>query len=79
MSKKQTKNRQQLKVYERDSLEFHRVINLSDAVFAIAMTLLVLTLDIPDVPSDQLGEALIVQASQFASLILSFSLVAIIW
>ena len=79
MSKKQTKNRQQLKVYERDSLEFHRVINLSDAVFAIAMTLLVLTLDIPDVPSDQLGEALIVQASQFASLILSFSLVAMIW
>jgi uncharacterized membrane protein len=31
--------------YHRDSLEFGRVVNLSDAVFAIALTLLVLTLD----------------------------------
>lgn len=31
--------------YDRDSLEFGRVVNLSDAVFAIALTLLVLTLD----------------------------------
>ncbi len=51
MSKKKTATNQQSKVYDRDSLEFHRVINLSDAVFAIAMTLLVLTIDIPDVPS----------------------------
>jgi uncharacterized membrane protein len=79
MTKKQTKNHRQQKVYQRDSLEFHRVINLSDAVFAIAMTLLVLTIDIPDVPSEQLGKALISQASQFAALILSFSLVAMIW
>jgi uncharacterized membrane protein len=27
--------------YDRDSLEFGRVVNLSDALFAIAMTLLV--------------------------------------
>ena len=44
MSKKEIKNFHRLKVYERDPLEFHRVINLSDAVFAIAMTLLVLSL-----------------------------------
>jgi len=54
-------------------------LNLSDAVFAIAMTLLVLTLDIPNVPADQLGKTLLGQASQFVALILSFSLVAIIW
>ncbi len=54
-------------------------MNLSDAVFAIAMTLLVLTLDIPNVPAEQLGKALLGQASQFVALILSFSLVAIIW
>ena len=31
--------------YDRESMEFGRVVNLSDAVFAIALTLLVLTLD----------------------------------
>lgn len=65
--------------YERDSIEYNRVLNLSDAVFAIAMTLLVLTLDIPDVAADQLGKALLSQASQFIVLVLSFSLVAMIW
>lgn len=43
------------------------------------MTLLVLTLDIPDVPAEQLGKALLAQASQFVALVLSFSLVAMIW
>lgn len=66
-------------IYERDTIEFNRVLNLSDAVFAIAMTLLVLTLDIPDVPAEMLGKALLAQVSQFAALILSFCLVAMIW
>ena len=72
-------SKQQKIIYERDTIEFNRVLNLSDAVFAIAMTLLVLTLDIPDVPADLLGKALLAQASQFVALVLSFSLVAMIW
>ena len=60
-------------------MEFNRVLNLSDAVFAIAMTLLVLTLDIPDVSAELLGRALLDQAPQFAALFLSFALVATIW
>lgn len=43
------------------------------------MTLLVLTLDIPDVSAEFLGRALLAQAPQFAALILSFALVATIW
>ncbi|CAN5616581.1 hypothetical protein BH23CHL7_BH23CHL7_08000 [soil metagenome] len=34
--------------YDRDTPEFACVASLSDAVFAIPMTLLVLTLDVPD-------------------------------
>ena len=66
-------------IYYKDSAEFNRVINLSDAVFAIAMTLLILTLDIPDVTRAGLARALVDQMSQFIAFILSFILVAIIW
>ncbi len=65
--------------YDKDTAEFNRVVNLSDAVFAIAMTLLVLTLDIPDVTGAGLVRALADQLTQFIAFILSFILVAIIW
>ncbi len=65
--------------YKKDTAEFNRVISLSDAVFAIAMTLLVLTLDIPDVTGAGLARALADQLTQFIAFILSFILVAIIW
>jgi uncharacterized membrane protein len=52
--------------YDRDSLEFGRVVNLADAVFAIALTLLVLTLD---------G----LEAAGLVSFALAFFLVASLW
>lgn len=67
------------KHYTRDTLEFNRVISLSDAVFAIAMTLLVLTLDVPDVPAFLVPSALVERSPQFIAFLLSFALVAIIW
>jgi uncharacterized membrane protein len=63
----------------RDTLEFARVVNLSDAVFAIAMTLLVLTLDVPEVPAADLASALAGDLPQFVAFLLSFALVANIW
>jgi uncharacterized membrane protein len=65
--------------YAWDTPEFARVANLSDAVFAIAMTLLVLTLDVPDVAGTQLGAALLQQLPQFIAFVLSFALVSILW
>lgn len=65
--------------YTRDTHEFARVINLSDGVFAISMTLLVLTLDVPAVPDEELTQALIAQLPQFIAFALSFALVANIW
>ena len=65
--------------YGRDTPEFARVANLSDAVFAIAMTLLVLTLDAPSVPSDRLAGELLARAPQVIAFVLSFVLVANVW
>jgi uncharacterized membrane protein len=65
--------------YARDSLEFGRVVNLSDAVFAIALTLLVLNLEVPDVPDQELGEALWDQWPHLLAFALAFLLVANVW
>ena len=68
-----------LRRYGRDTPEFARVANLSDAVFAIAMTLLVLTLDVPNVPSDRLAGELVARAPQLIAFLLGFVLVANVW
>jgi len=63
----------------RDTQEFGRLVNLSDAVFAIAMTLLVLTVDVPDVPGGQLASALLADLPQLGAYALAFALVASQW
>jgi uncharacterized membrane protein len=65
--------------YLRESLEFARIANLSDAVFAIAMTLLVLGLDVPDVRASELGGELASLTPHLLAFVLSFALVANIW
>ena len=64
--------------YERGSPEFARVAGLSDAVFAIAMTLLVLTLDMPDVRAD-VADALVAQLPQLLAFLISFAVIANFW
>jgi len=63
----------------RDTQEFTRLVNLSDAVFAIAMTLLVLTVDVPDVPATELASALLADLPQIGAYALAFALVASQW
>ncbi len=60
-------------------MAFSRILSLSDAVFAIALTLLVLNIDRPDVPADMLPAALLSQIPQFIAFLLSFALVANLW
>jgi uncharacterized membrane protein len=64
---------------DRESPEFGRVVNLSDAVFAIALTLLVLSLEVPRVPAGELAGALADQSSEFVAFALAFFLVASVW
>jgi uncharacterized membrane protein len=63
----------------RKSLEFARIVNLSDAVFAIAMTLLILGLEVPDVGAAELGSELARILPKLIAFLLAFGLVANIW
>jgi len=65
--------------FDRDSAEFARVANLSDGVFAIAMTLLVLTLATPAAVAGRLAESPLEQAPQLVVFALAFGLVANLW
>jgi uncharacterized membrane protein len=62
--------------YARDTLEFSRVANLSDGLFAIALTVLMLTLDPAEVSVDRLGGALLDQPGELIAFALSFAVIA---
>jgi uncharacterized membrane protein len=59
-------------------IEFSRVVAFSDGVFAIAMTLLVLGLEVPQ-DASSLGDALLDQDSSLWSYALSFAVLAKLW
>jgi uncharacterized membrane protein len=67
------------KRYPRDSQEFGRVVNLSDALFGIAMTLLVFTLDPTVVSLDGFLGAVNDQRGQLIAFVLTFGVVANFW
>ena len=56
-----------------------RVIAFSDGVFAIAITLLVLSLEVPDVTDKNLGEALKDLTPELFTYALSFAVVGMYW
>jgi uncharacterized membrane protein len=63
--------------YGRDTLEFARVVNLSDAVFAIAMTLLAFKVEAPALVGG--GPDLAATVPQLLAFLLSFAVVANFW
>jgi uncharacterized membrane protein len=65
--------------YVRDTLEFGRVVNLSDALFAIALTLLVFTLDASAVSLDRVDGVLVDQIGPLIAFVLSFAIIANFW
>jgi uncharacterized membrane protein len=65
------------------SIKLEHVISFSDAVFAFAITLMALSVDIPDLPTDltqsELLDRLYELYPQFESYIISFAVIAIFW
>jgi uncharacterized membrane protein len=60
-------------------LEFARIVAFSDGVIAIAITLLVLTLEVPDVSADELPSALADMWRSYVAFALSFALIGRFW
>ncbi|MBU0630728.1 MAG: DUF1211 domain-containing protein [Candidatus Margulisbacteria bacterium] len=64
-------------------LRTNRIEGLSDGIFAFSMTLLVMTLNLPEagknLVSGNLGQLLIGQSDKFFNYALSFILIAIVW
>jgi uncharacterized membrane protein len=56
-----------------------RVEAFSDGVFAIAITLLVLDIPVPQVARGQLGDALLDNWPDYAAYVVSFAIIGLIW
>ena len=64
-------------------IRIEHVISFSDAVFAFAITLMALSIDIPDLPThltqSELLDKLYDLYPQFESYVISFAIIAIFW
>ncbi|MGZ5311939.1 MAG: TMEM175 family protein [Solirubrobacterales bacterium] len=69
--------------YPRDGVEFARVVNFSDGLFAIAMTLLVIGIEVPDLSDEvsvgALADALGDNSASFVSFLISFLVIGRYW
>jgi uncharacterized membrane protein len=62
-----------------EEVEYDRVLFFSDAIFAIAITLLVVDLQVPDVPNLDSGQQLRESLPQIAGFALSFAVIGLFW
>jgi len=62
-----------------DRTDFGRIVAFSDGVMAVAITLLVLNLEVPDVRPGELDEALRQLDGSFVAYVLTFALVGRFW
>jgi uncharacterized membrane protein len=67
---------------EERAFDYDRTVALSDGVFAIALTLLVLNISVPGLTPGHygvLGDRLLARRGEFESYILSFVVIALLW
>lgn len=66
-------------VYERDSIEFNRVVSLTDSIYAVAMTLLVVSIGVPKVASEDLAKTLLSSHGDLLTFFISVAVLAFYW
>jgi uncharacterized membrane protein len=64
---------------ETERRELDRVGAFSDGVFAIAITLLVLNIEVPDVPGSELGSAISDLSDDFVAYGIGFAVIGLFW
>jgi len=71
------------RIYERDSVEFGRALAFSDGLFAIAMTLLIVAITVPNIQDgdsvSDLASALNDRSADFVSFFISFAVIGRYW
>jgi uncharacterized membrane protein len=64
---------------DRGSVGYERIVPFSDGVFAIAITLLVLGIDVPSVPGSRLGDAIRALGPSVLSYFIGFAVIGVFW
>lgn len=73
-------HRRSVKQRDENEVEFSRIVAFSDGVFAIAITLLVLNLEIPtDLPGEEVASALWSEREPLLAFAISFAVVGRFW
>jgi TMEM175 potassium channel family protein len=71
------------RTYDRHSVEFGRALTFSDGLFAIAMTLLIVSIAVPNIPNGSsvhdLADALNDDSAKFISFFISFAVIGRYW
>ena len=65
--------------YQRDEIEFGRVVAFSDGIFGIAMTLLVAGITVPRVAQGDLAQALLDDIDDIVAFAVSFAVIGFYW
>jgi uncharacterized membrane protein len=64
---------------DRGAVGYERIVAFSDGVFAIAITLLVLGIDVPSVPGSRLGDAIRALGPSVLSYFIGFAMIGLFW